>query len=96
MNINEFMKRLRRSQAELEARQAKLDSKQFVVEKQGIVIKAFGSKEIESISIDKELVDPEDVEQLEILLVAAFKELFEQIDKESKAIEEELGQGLPF
>lgn len=96
MNINEFMKKLRKSQGELEAKQAKLEKKEFNIDKQGVVINALGSKEIVSIKIDKELVDPEDVEQLEILLVAALKELFARIDLESKAIEEELSQGLPF
>lgn len=96
MNINEFMKQLKKSQAALSEKQAKLNKQSFSVNKQGVIIEVLGTKEIVKLNIDKELVDPEDVEALEILLKAALNEVFAKVDSAFKKLEAELSQGLPF
>ena len=48
-----------------------------------------GNHEVKTIGLNPEVVDPEDVEMLEDMLVAAFNEAIRQIDEES---ERELGK----
>jgi len=50
-----------------------------------IIVKCNGNQEILEIKIDKEVVDPEDVEMLEDLILAAVREAMEK----SKALAEE-------
>lgn len=40
-----------------------------------------GNKQLVSVSIDKEVVDPEDVEMLQDLIVAAFQDAMNQVDE---------------
>lgn len=96
MNINEFVKRLRKSQTELESKQEVINKKEFVLTKQGVEVKVLGTKEIKSIKIDPLLLDPDDSETLEMVLQTLLNEVFKKIDSEFKKIEEELGQGMPF
>lgn len=96
MNINEFVKRLRKSQTELESKQEVINKKEFVLTKQGVEVKVLGTKEIKSIKIDPLLLDPDDSETLEMVLQTLLNEVFKKIDSEFQKIEEELGQGMPF
>lgn len=96
MNINEFVKRLRKSQTELESKQEVINKKEFVSTKQGVEVKVLGTKEIKSIKIDPLLLDPDDSETLEMVLQTLLNEVFKKIDSEFQKIEEELGQGMPF
>lgn len=96
MNINEFVKRLRKSQTELESKQEVVNKKEFVLTKQGVEVKVLGTKEIKSIKIDPLLLDPDDSETLEMVLQTLLNEVFKKIDSEFQKIEEELGQGMPF
>jgi len=58
---------------------------------------ATGNKEILDITIDPQVVDPEDVEMLQDLVVTAVREALEQVDKlrESKIGALTGGMGLP-
>lgn len=96
MNINEFVKRLRKSQTELESKQEVINKKEFSLTKQGVEVKVMGTKEIKSIKIDPILLDPEDSESLEMVLQTLLNEVFKLIDKEFQKLEEEMGQNMPF
>ena len=52
------------------------------------------SSSIKAIGINPEVVDPEDVEMLEDMLVAAFNEAMRQIDEESERELEKVTGGL--
>ncbi|WP_406616083.1 YbaB/EbfC family nucleoid-associated protein [Mycoplasmopsis hyopharyngis] len=80
----EMMKKIRKMQAELAQKQEEFVKKEFTIEKQGLVIVAYGSKKIKSISINEALIDPDDKELLEDILVIAINELNEQIDAEQE------------
>ncbi|MCD1146882.1 YbaB/EbfC family nucleoid-associated protein [Peptoniphilus sp. KCTC 25270] len=75
-NMNGMMKQIQKLQKDMETMQANLDSQEFEASSGGGVVKATvnGKKEIVSIQIDPEVVDPEDVETLEDLLIAALRE----------------------
>ena len=53
-----------------------------------------GKKEVVAVKISPEAVDPDDVEMLEDLIVAAANEAFHQMEAESGAVMSELTGGL--
>lgn len=63
-------------QKEMTSMQAELNEREFEASSGGgaVTVKANGKKEVVSISIDKDVVDPEDVEMLEDLVLAAANE----------------------
>lgn len=92
----EMLKRLRKMQSELEKKQKEFNEKEFVVEKQGVKIVAFGNKKIKSISIDEMLIDPEDKELIEDLIVVAWNELIDEIEEAEEELAPTMPNGLPF
>mgnify|MGYP000829375567 FL=1 len=77
-------------------KKAELEEKEYVVTSGGgmVEITAKGDHTIKAIGINPEVVDPEDVEMLEDMLVAAFNEAMRQIDEESERELEKVTGGL--
>ena len=82
MNINQLMKEAKKMQADMEASQAELSTKEFDSTAGGgaISVKVSGSKEIKEIKIKKDVVDPEDVEMLEDLILTCINEALRKVD----------------
>lgn len=57
-----------------------------------------GKKEIVKIKLSEEVVDPEDIEMLEDLIVAATNEALRQMDEKTQASMSKItgGMGMPF
>lgn len=89
-NIKDIMKKAQKMQDELEEKREKLAEKEVEASSGGGMVKvvANGNEEIIDIQIDEEVVDPEDVEMLEDLILAALKDVKEQVEEIAK---EELG-----
>lgn len=75
-NMNNMMKQVQKMQKQMEETQAKLEEKVLETSAGGgaISIKITGKKEIVGIEIKPEVVDPDDVEMLEDLIMAAVNE----------------------
>lgn len=75
-NMNSMMRQAQKMQAELARAQEEVKQMTFEASSGGGMVKvvATGEMEIESIVIDPEAVDPEDVEMLEDLVLAAVNE----------------------
>ncbi len=75
-NIKEMMRQAQRLQAKMTKLQEELATKEIEASVGGGMVKAVanGRPEIVSIAIEKEVVDPEDVEMLQDLVVAAVNE----------------------
>ena len=75
-NIKEMMRQAQRLQAKMAKVQEELATREIEASVGGGMVKAVanGKPEIVSISIEKEVVDPEDVEMLQDLVVAAVNE----------------------
>ncbi len=75
-NMKEMMRQAQRLQAKMGQLQSELATKEIEVSVGGGMVKAVanGKPEIVSITIEKEVVDPEDVEMLQDLVVAAVNE----------------------
>ena len=59
------------------------------------VNKSYGSKKVLKVSIDEEVVDPEDVEMLEDLVLTAMNEALEKVDAASQAAMARFSGGMP-
>ena len=83
-NMNNMMKQAQKMQKQMEEMQSNLDSLEFEATVGGGVVKAKvnGKKELIEIKIDPDAVDPDDVEMLEDLVVAAVNEATRQADEE--------------
>ena len=73
-------------QKQMEESQKALEEKEFSASAGGgaVEVKASGKKEIISVKLKEEVVDPDDIEMLEDLIVAALQEGFDLIDKETQ------------
>ncbi len=91
MNINNLMKEAKKMQADMEKSQEELATKEFDATAGGgaISVKVSGKKEIKEIKIQKDVVDPEDVEMLEDLILTCINEALRKVDS---AQAEQLGK----
>ena len=85
-NMQSMLKQAQQMQANIEAKKAELEEKEYVVSSGGgmVEVTMLGSHEVKAIGINPEVVDPEDVEMLEDMLVAALNEANRQIEEESE------------
>ncbi|HYS53726.1 MAG TPA: YbaB/EbfC family nucleoid-associated protein [Thermoanaerobaculia bacterium] len=81
MNPKQLMKQVQQMQAQMQQRMAELRVEGSAG---GGMVKATmnGDKELLSVTIDKEAVDPNDVEMLQDLVVAAVNEASRKVDEE--------------
>ena len=87
MNINQLMKEAKKMQADMEKSQAELATKEFDATSGGgaISVKVTGEKVIKEIKIQKDVVDPDDVEMLEDLILTCVNEALRKVDSAQAA-----------
>ena len=103
-NMNNLMKQAQRMQRQMEEKQKDLEEKEFTAKAGGGAVEATvtGSKVVTKIKIDPDAVDPEDVEMLEDMVLAAVNEAMHQADEASSELMSQIsgltgfGGGLPF
>ena len=95
-NMNQLMKQAQKMQKDMMKSQQELESKIFEVSSGGGMVKLEinGSYEVQSIKIDPEAVDPDDVEMLEDLVLAALQEAHKQVSEASSDIMGKLTGGM--
>ena len=83
MNMNNIMKQAQKMQKQMVEMQESLNEKTLEMTSGGGAVKIVisGKKEIQSIKIDPEVVDPDDVEMLEDLILSAVNEAIRQADE---------------
>ena len=86
-NMNAMIKQAQKMQADMEALQEDLDCREYEVSVGGgvITVKITGKKEIQSIDMKPEVVDPDDIETLSDLLVAAVNEAIKKVEDTNAA-----------
>lgn len=91
MNINNLMKEAKKMQADLEKTQTELAQKEFEASAGGgaVTVKVTGQKDIKELKIQKDVVDPDDVEMLEDLILTCVNEALRKVDSAQAA---ELGK----
>lgn len=83
MNMGQLMKQAQKMQKQMEETQAALAEKTLEVTSGGGAVKIIitGKKVIESLKIDPEVVDGDDIEMLEDLILTAVNEAVRQADE---------------
>ncbi len=101
-NMNNLMKQAQRMQRQMEESQKELETKEFTAKAGGgaVEVTVTGKREITKVTLSKEVVDPDDVEMLEDLVMAATNEALRMAEDASSEIMNKmtggLGGGLPF
>lgn len=85
-NMGNMMKQMQQMQKKMMKAQEELLAKEFEATVGGgvITITADGSKRVTGITIEPDVVDPDDVEMLEDLVTAAVNDVMTQIDEETE------------
>ena len=104
-NMNNLMKQEQKMQRQMEENQKALEEKEFTATAGGgaVEVTISGKREVTKVKLDEEVVDPDDIEMLEDLIVAATNEALRKVEEESAAVMSKLtgglgglGGGLPF
>ena len=87
MNINKLMQEAKKMQADIEKSQGEIASREFEATAGGGAVKAVvsGDKMIKSIVLDKDVVDPDDVEMLQDLILTCVNEALKKVDSAQAA-----------
>lgn len=90
-NIQKQIKQMQAMQKEMEEAQDKLGEKEITTTAGGGAVAATvnGNKELTSLTLDKDVIDPEDPEMLQDLIIAAVNEAMRQVDE---MVNDEMGK----
>lgn len=82
-NMSNLMKQAQRMQRQMEESQKELETKEFTAKSGGgaVEVTVTGKKEVVRVKLSQEAVDPEDIEMLEDLIMAAVNEALRQLDE---------------
>ena len=103
-NMNNLMKQAQRMQRQMEESQKELEVKEFTAKAGGgaVEVTVTGKKEITKVKLSQEVVDPDDVEMLEDLVMAAANEALRMAEEANAEVMNKmtgglgLGGGFPF
>lgn len=95
-NMNNIMKQAQRMQRQMEETSKELEEKQYCASAGGgaVTVTVSGKKEVVAVKLSEEVVDPDDIEMLQDLIMAATNEAFRQMEEESSAAMAKLTGGL--
>ncbi len=100
-SMNEMLRQAQKMQEDMQTKQAELDERIYDVSAGGGVmkVKINGKKEILNVEISPEIVDPDDIETLQDIVVAAVNEAIKKVESTNEAemnkITGGMGMGMP-
>ena len=82
-NMSNLMKQAQRMQRQMEDMQKELESMEFdgTAGGEAVKIRVTGKKQLVSVELKPEVVDPDDIEMLQDLIVAAANEAIRKVDE---------------
>lgn len=101
-NMNQLMKQAQKMQKKMEETQKQLEETIYEAQAGGGVVKVqvSGKKELVSVSLAEEVVDPDDIEMLEDLIIVAVNDALQKMSDDAEAkmgsVTGGLGGGMPF
>ena len=101
-NMNNLMKQAQRMQRQMEENQKEMETKEFCAAAGGgaVEVVVTGKKEVVKVQLSEEVVDPEDIEMLQDLIVAATNEALRKAEEANAELMNKmtggLGGGFPF
>ena len=95
-NMNNLMKQAQRMQRQMEEQQKELETKEFTATAGGgaVEVTVTGKREVTKVKLAEEVVDPDDIEMLEDLIMAAVNEALRQVDEANTSAMSKLTGGL--
>ena len=86
-NMNAMLRQAQKMQEDMAALQEELDAREYDVSAGGgmVKLKINGKKEVLSIDISPDIVDPDDVETLADIITAAINEAIKRVDDTNSA-----------
>ncbi|MCZ0717909.1 YbaB/EbfC family nucleoid-associated protein [Aerococcus kribbianus] len=96
-NMQQMMRKMQKMQKQVEASQKELEAKEFTgKEPSGMVTATLtGDKKLKAIDIKADAVDPDDVDMLEDLVIAAVNDGLDQVEKETNNMMGQYTKGIP-
>lgn len=97
-NMNNLMKQAQRMQRQMEENQKELETKEFTAAAGGgaVEVTVTGKKEVVKVILSEEVVDPEDIEMLQDLIVAATNEALRQAEEANSELMGKMTGGFGF
>ncbi len=99
-NMQQMLRQAQKMQQSIQKLQEELEAREFEASSGGgmVTVKANGKKELISIKISPEAVDPDDVEMLEDMVLAAVNQVLQQVEETSEKEMSKLtgGRGMGF
>ena len=94
-NMSNLMKQAQRMQRQMEESQKELETKEFTAKSGGgaVEVTVTGKKEVTKVKLSEEVVDPDDIEMLEDLVMAATNEALRMAEEANTEV---MGGGFPF
>ena len=95
-NMNNLMKQAQRMQRQMEETTKELETKEYTAASGGgaVSVTVNGKKEVVSVKLSEEVVDPDDIEMLEDMVAAAINATVKQVDETAEAEMGKLTGGL--
>ena len=86
-NMQAVLRQVQKAQEDMAAMQADLDAREYDISAGGgvVTVKINGKREILAIDLKPEIVDPDDIETLSDILVAAVNEAIKRVDDTNNA-----------
>lgn len=96
MNMNNLMKQAQKMQKQMEENQKILEESEFSATAGGgaVEVTVTGKKTVTKVKLDPDAVDPDDVEMLEDLIMAAVNEAMKKADEASSAAMSKMTGGM--
>ena len=97
-NMNNLMKQAQRMQRQMEEAQKAVEEMEATASAGGgaVEVTVSGKHEVLKVKLAPEVVDPDDIEMLEDLIMAATNEAFRKIDDASQQSMNKITGGMPF
>ena len=95
-NMANLMKQAQKMQRQMEEQAKEMETKEFTATAGGgaVEITVSGTREVLKVKLDEEVVDPDDIEMLEDLIVAATNEALRKVEEASASAMSKLTGGL--
>ena len=95
-NMNNLMKQAQRMQRQMEEKTKEMEEKEWEATAGGgaVTVRVSGKKEVLSVKLSEEVVDPDVIVMLEDLIVAATNEALRKMEEENAAMMNQLTGGL--
>jgi len=95
-NMNNLMKQAQRMQRQMEESQKEMETKEFSAKAGGgaVEVVVSGNKEVLRVTLTPEVVDPDDIEMLQDLIVAATNEAMKAVDEAHQSLMSKMTGGL--